>query len=365
MGALPAQDGNTADEDCELAAVFREIDEIIASAPRDVAREPRSLSAEEVDRTCQVFGMLAPANDDEAPTAGRTRHTTATTRPATPAVKKAQRPRRERVADSRANASLSRRAGAPSAVQPGAGPVSNPHHLPTPHATANRETASGQSAREARPEGPITPRLKRWADTAYPRKVQAYGRAMEIFGPALAFTLHVDERLTAKAKADAERFKKDIARDLARVFGRALPDRSPHFVFVVGVSTSGQVHLHGAVVANDNDRPEILTALRKVGGAWRPKGHAGEARQADARVCYEADGWSYYMERHVAGGRRLLGRDPVYAPNHLRRLARELHEAERSRSEAPLGMGRLSTGNANSWPVPSVPQTTVRARSCA
>jgi hypothetical protein len=144
---------------------------------------------------------------------------------------------------------------------------------------------------------------------------------------AVAFTLNLAPDVIIAANENKLGFTNYMSRKLSRALKRC-SNGSPLYWFGVHVTGKGRPHLHGAIIANNNDRSTVKAALKEVGGDWK-----AEAKQYQLRLrrMPDPDGWVRYVFRELPHARRRLPGKMIAITNPLRSAAARLYDAFRAR----------------------------------
>ncbi|MFG5121805.1 hypothetical protein [Methylorubrum sp. POS3] len=199
---------------------------------------------------------------------------------------------------------------------------------PQPENDNDRPALTKAQARRAAQDARDTRQGPDWKRTRDAGKLTGMGRAVVLDGGASTrtFTLNPAPDTLARALASnhngfASWFQKRIGREL-RAVGLDLP-----FTFAVDVTRTRRPHLHGLIVANDDQLPAAERALKRAGGLWTA---AHDEKQVHTGIVWNTDGWTAYSSRNLAAARKVVGSGVVAGTGALRREGRELHERLRA-----------------------------------
>jgi hypothetical protein len=152
-------------------------------------------------------------------------------------------------------------------------------------------------------------------------KLTSAYRVVEATGAGVAFTLNCspDEITAAQRhpKGFVDYFNRRISRALKRALGYV-----PLYGFGVDVASGDRLHIHGALVANDNQLALSNGAFCHAGGKWASPWH--RERQCKFKRLHPADGWATYCLQNQARVKRLIRGRVISITTPLRRRAKEL-----------------------------------------
>lgn len=137
-------------------------------------------------------------------------------------------------------------------------------------------------------------------------------------------SLNFGREISKHALTDPLAFKKLIRDRLARF----LAHLDVLTAFSLEFTPDNRPHLHGIILANDNQTHELRQALRRAGGKWGTK--YGSGHQVDFKTDNDGpiEGWCAYMVKDQRRTCRILGiKSPLILSNDLRRQA-QTHWAE-------------------------------------
>lgn len=132
-------------------------------------------------------------------------------------------------------------------------------------------------------------------------------------------TLNLGHEISKHALTDPDNFKK-LIRDRLRHNLVDFPDIET--VFSLEFTPDNRPHLHGLILANGNQIPELRQALRRAGGRWGTK--YGSGHQVDFKTDDDGpiEGWLSYCLKDTARTCKILGiKSPLIISNDLRRQA--------------------------------------------
>jgi len=169
-------------------------------------------------------------------------------------------------------------------------------------------------------------RMAAWKLAGELSRMYAAGAAIEEVG-ALAFTLNLAGCVKAYTEAHPDKalayLGDRIRKNLAAVFGHEVGH-----CFVLEVSPSGRLHVHGMLMIPEGEKARAVIALQKAGGTWAGK---GAVYQADARRLFDARGWASYCAKTLSRTRRALGIKNVLSMSRtVRRLAEDFWNGMRA-----------------------------------
>lgn len=171
-----------------------------------------------------------------------------------------------------------------------------------------------------------------WRDTTHVAKIASMTRVIYAKGDAKAWTLNLSPEIEKMAANEngTKKLAGRITYHLEKEFGKARTKLIMcDLAFVVGVTDSKRLHLHGIAAVNSNEEPGFKRALARAGGDWHaPAGDPG--KQVDVRSLWNPDGWSRYLHEHLPQAERIIAGNPLYAPNTLRNRAKELYTKQRN-----------------------------------
>lgn len=173
-----------------------------------------------------------------------------------------------------------------------------------------------------------SPRKKRsigaWDHTSDRMKLAAATTALQVWENATSWSFDLTPGGEAKALASGR-----FIRWLARAFNRALKRKLgfvPHYLFSADITKKGRLHLHGAIQADDTQRPLIEEAMKEAWGEWKGR---GKDHQVDWNPQRCDDGWPDYFLKARARVKERIGDHTYVITKELRRKAKFIHNETR------------------------------------
>ena len=190
---------------------------------------------------------------------------------------------------------------------------SSPRQVPVSRSTSIGAAASLSPPPETRPSWRAADEIDKFAGS-----IHVAGRRG---GMALSLDFNIGREGTLWNHAEPVRLLSGyIGREMRKVFGRVLP-----FSFGFEIAPGeGKLHLHGAVVLDDDTpahRRRVARVLRQAAGNM-PK--ASRARQCALKPMDAPSGWAGYTTKSINRTRKLLGTDKItFVSQDLLRLTKE------------------------------------------
>jgi len=225
-------------------------------------------------------------------------------------------------------------------------PISAPYvPSPTPVITPSEPRISLSTETQkigAREKSAVAPC---WRNTTEYARLYAY--ALSSQGPEqtpagealpMAVTVNLGDDVIADAHASGA-FASHLQRRLARFLKQKL-GRAPNFWAALEISPECQLHIHGVVIAAEQELQPLREALKAFGGVWREGRTRG--RQVDVRQAYDLPGWAKYVSKMSArrvrayldanapAGTRRRKQEVIFATADIKLRAKEAWEAARA-----------------------------------
>lgn len=145
---------------------------------------------------------------------------------------------------------------------------------------------------------------------------------------AIAFNLNLtpDREQKTRSCADPVRLVSDrVNRALSSEGIAKLP-----YSFVLEISPEGRLHVHGTLIAHQNQIPAIREALRRAGGALKGR---GVPRQLRTKDLFYTPGWNGYTRKARMATTAELGVDKIiFVSTSMTAIARDRWETLRQRA---------------------------------
>jgi hypothetical protein len=160
-----------------------------------------------------------------------------------------------------------------------------------------------------------------WDHTDDRMKLVAATTALQVWENATSWTFNLTPDGEAKALAHPRGFIGSLSRAFNRALNRKLGFR-PHYLFSADITKKGRLHLHGAIQADDSQRPLIEEAMKEAWGEWKGR---GKEYQVDWNPQRCDDGWPDYFLQARARVREKIGDHTYVITKELRRRAKFVH----------------------------------------
>jgi hypothetical protein len=199
----------------------------------------------------------------------------------------------------------------------------------------NREQAERERECEANRLQPA------WAKAGDLHRGRAYMAAILDTGMAATFTLNFSPKVLEAAGKAKEGSFHNLRSRITRELKKALGD-SPSLACGLDSTTSGRLHIHGALVLDPSRRSAVVAALLRAGGKWASKrGQEHQLHmQSDQWSLTEQDfldvqrpldaGWSGYLLKMSKRLRKATNHSVLYASPKLKRDAELQYNADRA-----------------------------------